>query len=102
MAASSLIRRHILTLPEGGTFTTRDVLCFGTRAAVDQALSRMVKARKIRRLARGVFAKDPSYSEEYSLFEIAKLKAQAFGRKITQHPWTIASELGMAQAVYND
>ncbi|MFC0804465.1 DUF6088 family protein [Ensifer sp. P24N7] len=39
----------------GGVFTPSDFLDLAERAAVDQALSRMVKAGKLRRLARGLY-----------------------------------------------
>ena len=39
----------------GGVFTSRDFLDVGGRAAVDQALSRLVKNGKLRRLARGLY-----------------------------------------------
>jgi hypothetical protein len=95
MSAVSFIRRFIHSLPEGETFTTRDCLGYGHRSAVDHALSRLVKQRWIRRLARGVFARDPDYQNTYSDFEIAKLKGEAFGHQITQHPCTTAQELGL-------
>ena len=43
------------TVGRGGVFTPSDFLNIGTRAAVDQALSRLVKAGKLRRLARGLY-----------------------------------------------
>ena len=39
----------------GGVFTPTDFLDVAARAAVDQALSRMAKAGKLRRLARGLY-----------------------------------------------
>jgi hypothetical protein len=95
MSAISFIRRFIYRLPEGETFTTRDCLAFGFRSAVDRALSRLVKKGTIRRLARGIFARDPDCRRNFSDFEIAKLKAEAFGRKIVKHPFTVAIELGI-------
>jgi hypothetical protein len=95
MSAVSLIRKLVYSLPEGGTFTTRDCLAFGFRSAVDRALSRLVKNGTIRRLARGIFARDALRRMQYTDFEIATLKAQAFGRKLTKHASTIASELGL-------
>ena len=93
MSAMTFISRFVFRLPEGETFTTRDCLNFGLRSAVDRALSRLVKNGIIRRLARGVFAYDPDGLRNYSDFEIAKLKAEAFGRKIAKHPAAIAQEL---------
>jgi hypothetical protein len=39
----------------GGVFTPRDFLDLAARAAVDQALSRLAKGGKLRRLARGLY-----------------------------------------------
>jgi hypothetical protein len=39
----------------GGVFTPRDFLDLAARAAVDQALSRLAKTGKLRRLARGLY-----------------------------------------------
>jgi Family of unknown function (DUF6088) len=83
------IRRYIHFLKEGEIFTTRDVLQFGMRAAVDKALSRLVLAERIRRLARGVFVKDSTYCKTFSDLEIATAKAQAFGRKILEAPMPV-------------
>ena len=95
MSATSFIRRMIYSMAEGGTFTTRDCLNYGGRAAVDQALSRAVKGGLIRRLARGVFAKDPDGRIEFKPIEIATLKAKSFGHAISRHGSTIAAELGL-------
>jgi hypothetical protein len=96
MSAVNFIRRFVFCLPEGEAFTTRDCVAFGLRSAVDRALSRLVKSGIIRRLARGVFARDPDGLRHYSDFEIARLKAEAFGRKIAKHPSMIAKELGIS------
>jgi hypothetical protein len=53
----SSIRQHIDTIPSGEVFTSREFSGMGTRAAIDQALSRLVKAGHIDRVARGVFVK---------------------------------------------
>jgi len=95
MSAISFIRRFIFKMPEGEVFTTRDCLGFGFRSAVDRALSRLVRSGTIRRLARGVFARDPDGLRHYSDYQIAKTKAEAFGRKMAKHPLAIASELGI-------
>jgi hypothetical protein len=86
MWTSSFIRRHIFSLPEGTVFTTRDFLTYGRRGAVDLALYRLVKSGLIRRLARGVFVRDPFEKMKFSHFEIAKVKAESFGRRITIDP----------------
>jgi hypothetical protein len=47
--------RRVRATGRGGVFTPSDFLDVATRAAVDQALSRLVKNGKLRRLARGLY-----------------------------------------------
>ncbi len=54
---AELIRRRIEGMPSGEPFTPTVFLECGTRASVDQTLSRLVKAGVIERVARGVFAR---------------------------------------------
>lgn len=58
MAATSVsdrIMRRARGAGRGGVFTPTDFLDVAARAAVDQALSRLVKSGKLRRLARGLY-----------------------------------------------
>lgn len=43
-------------LPEGGVLAPKNFVHLGSRAAVDQALSRLAKAGKLVRVARGTYA----------------------------------------------
>lgn len=52
---SETIRYRIASFAPGEVFTSRDFLGLGTRAAIDQALARLVKAGQIDRVARGIF-----------------------------------------------
>lgn len=54
---AALIRRRIEETPTGEPFTPRALLECGTRASVDQTLSRLVKAGSIVRVTRGVFVR---------------------------------------------
>ncbi len=90
---TSLIRRHIFGLPLGQIFTSRELLSYGRRPAVDQAIARLVRSNVIVRLARGVFVRDGSPTP--SAFEIARAKAEAFGKKLAAHGQTLAFELGL-------
>lgn len=54
---AELIRQRILAMPAGQPFTPKALLACGTRASVDQTLSRLVKAGVIERLARGVLVR---------------------------------------------
>ena len=53
---SALIRQRLATLRPGEVFTSKDFLDIGSRAAIDQTLSRLVRAGVIDRAARGIFA----------------------------------------------
>lgn len=91
----TFIRRHIFRLTKGSLFVTRDFLSYGSRAAVDQSLSRLVKQGIIRRLARGVFARDDHPIPTPSALEIATIKAAAFGKQILTHGLDAAAALGL-------
>jgi hypothetical protein len=54
---SELIRQRISEIPVGEPFTPAQMLVCGTRAAVDQTLSRLVKEEIIKRVARGIFVR---------------------------------------------
>jgi hypothetical protein len=55
--AAELIRQRIEGMPVGEPFTPTAFLECGTRASVDQTLSRLVKAGTIERVTRGVFVR---------------------------------------------
>jgi hypothetical protein len=104
MSTTSFIRRLINKLEPGAMLTTRDCLNFGRRAAVDQALYRLVKTGVLKRLTYGLFLK--LEVEEYvsradsiipPLIEIVKAKAKAFHRKIFVHGEHAQDHLGPPQ-----
>ena len=49
------ILSHAQSLPEGGVVSPKEFLHLGSRAAVDQALSRLTKEGKLLRVARGTY-----------------------------------------------
>lgn len=53
------LAQHILSkaslLPEGGVFSPKEFLHLGSREAVDQTFSRLVKERKLLRVGRGLY-----------------------------------------------
>lgn len=53
---SQAIKAYAEALPEGATLSAKELLHFGERAAVDQALSRLVKRGALMRIRRGLFA----------------------------------------------
>jgi hypothetical protein len=56
MSAFQVIRQAITGQPQGAVFSSADFLSAGTRAAVDQALFRLMKGGTIVRVARGLYA----------------------------------------------
>lgn len=52
---SAKIQRRLKSKPDEWVFSAKDFLDVGTRAAVDQSLSRLAKAGVIRRVARGLY-----------------------------------------------
>ena len=93
----TLIRRFVALLPQGKLFTTREVLAFGSRSAVDTALFRLVNALVIRRLARGVFIRNDFPARRPAAAEVARVKAESFGRRIVTHGQEAAWRLGLAR-----
>src|SRR4051812_16035551 len=51
------ILSHAKTLPEGALISAKEVLHFGSRAAIDQALKRLEARNELMRLGRGVYAR---------------------------------------------
>ena len=98
MFTAAMIRKHIFNLPQGVIFSTRELLIYGTRAAVDQTLYRLVNVGKIIRLARGLFIRFFHGMTLPSLTEIAKHKAKAFGRQIICHGRDAAKALGLVNS----
>lgn len=60
MKTAEQIRQHIEKVPPGEPFTPVSLLAFGSRAAVDQTLSRLVGAGFLTRVTRGVFVRAKS------------------------------------------
>lgn len=85
MNTRALINRFLLHWPSTEIFTTRMLLRFGTRAAIDNATYIMVKSGIIRRLVGGVFVL-AECKKTFSNLEVATVKAHSFGRKIIPHP----------------
>lgn len=94
MYVIEMIREHINRLPIEVLFTTRDLLNYGPRPAIDNAIYSLVRNGEIVRIARGVFASSKRKTE-VSTFEIATVKAKSFGRTIVSHARDIAWQLGL-------
>ncbi len=97
---TEFISRHINQLAPTEIFTTREVLMYGSRSAVDSTLGRMVASGHIHRLARGVFVKDLSGNP--TLSQIVQAKLKGFGGKIAIHAMTILSSFHLASGDFEN
>jgi hypothetical protein len=72
-------------LKPGEIFTTRDLLSYGRRSAVDKTLVLMVQSGYLTRLAFGVFVVTHTSKAFYTVAEIVERKALAFGKVLYIH-----------------
>ena len=93
----AFILNHIARLPRNTIFTTREVLRYGTRNAVDQAMFQLVRDKLVLRLARGVFVRVRGMTKTFSVKEIAEAKAKAFGKSIFMHGADAARRIGLTK-----
>jgi uncharacterized protein DUF6088 len=75
------ILRRVRTRGRGSVFTPADFLDLGSRAAVDQALSRLTKNDLLRRLIRGLYDYPKIHSELGPLAPAPDAVAKAFARE---------------------
>jgi Family of unknown function (DUF6088) len=99
MPTAKAIRTQIENMPRGEPFTSTQFAGVGRRAAVDQALSRMVKHGEIARLARGVFVR-PKRSKYVGLVtpepaKVAQAIASAHGETMQVQGAEAARLLGL-------
>lgn len=93
---------HAQSLPEGGVVSPKEFLHLGSRAAVDQALSRLAKQGKLLRVGRGAyvtpisgrFGTRPPAPEKV----VEALAAQS-GEVLVPHGAAAANALGLTQQV---
>ncbi len=100
---AELIRQRIQATPIGKPFTPTAFLEAGTRASVDQTLSRLVKAGSIERVARGVFVR-PEVSRFVGKvmpepLKVAETVARTSGAVVQIHGAEAAHRLGLSTQV---
>jgi hypothetical protein len=83
MRTSEVIRQAIAEQPHGGVFSSADFLSAGTRAAVDQALCRLMKTGAIVRVARGLYA---AAGEHVDAQTVASALAHKTGERVGLAP----------------
>lgn len=88
------IREHLATIEDGEFFCTRDMLQYGSRSAVDNALSRMNANHEITRACYGLYLKGDCRNKMPSINEIVRAKAEAFHREIVRVSRAMAEALG--------
>jgi hypothetical protein len=90
MHTSELIRQAIADRPQGAVFSSADFLSAGTRAAVDQALFRLMKAGTIVRVARGLYA---AAGEQVDAQTVASALAHKTGERVGIAPAEAPSDV---------
>lgn len=100
---AEMIRQHIERMPVGEPFAPAAFLECGTRASIDQSLSRLVKAGVIERVTRGVYVRP-----EVSRFagkvmpeplKVAEIVAKAAGAVVQVHGAEAARRLELTTQV---
>ncbi len=95
MSCHRNIVAFINRLPADCWFATRQVLEFGTREAVDQALYRLVKCGFLTRIAWGVFTLRIDPQKAFEPLAVAAFKANVFKKTVVAHGQDIAQKLGL-------
>lgn len=96
------ILRQAQSLPEGGVLSPKEFLHLGSRSAVDQAFSRLAKAGKLLRVARGTYAAPVSSrfgSRAPAPEKIVQSLAEQSGEIVVPHGASAANALGLTQQV---
>ncbi|MBI4454585.1 MAG: type IV toxin-antitoxin system AbiEi family antitoxin domain-containing protein [Acidobacteria bacterium] len=103
MIIISDMTEHILKRPKGELFTAREFLGLGTRAAVDQALSRLAKSGLIVRVTRGVYMRPKESPYVGTImpepFKIAEAVVKASGATVQINGAGAALRLGLTTQV---
>ncbi len=93
---------HAQSLPEGGVLSPKEFLHLGSRVAVDKAFSRLSKAGKLMRVARGTYVAPVSSrfgSRAPAPEKVVKAMAEQSGETIAPHGASAANALGLTQQV---
>lgn len=96
------ILSHAESLPEGGLVSPKEFLHLGSRAAVDQAFSRLTKEGKLLRVGRGIYV-TPVSSRFGTRAPAPEKVVQSFavqrGELVAPHGANAANALGLTQQV---
>ena len=93
---------HARSLPEGGVISPKEFLQMGSRVAIDQALSRLVKAGKLLRVARGMYVTPVTGrfgTRAPKPLAVVNALAAHNGEVVVAHGASAANALGLTQQV---
>jgi hypothetical protein len=93
---------HAQSLPEGGVVSPKEFLHVGSRAAVDQALSRLTKEGKLLRVVRGTYVLPVSSrfgTRAPAPEKVVESLAARSGETVAPHGAAAANALGLTQQV---
>ena len=93
---------HAATLPEGGTLTARALLHLGSRAAVDQVLSRLTRRGELLRVERGVYVlpvKSSFGTRAPQASRVVRHWASERGEIVASHGAAAANAMGLTTQV---
>lgn len=94
------ILRHAQALPEGGVLSPKEFLHLGSRYAVDQAMSRLVKAGKLLRVARGIYTvpvESRFGARPPAPWKLVETLAKQRGEIVAPHGASAANVLGLTE-----
>lgn len=93
---------HAQSLPEGGVLSPKEFLYLGSRAAIDQALSRLTKEGELLRAGRGTYVTPVSSrfgTRAPAPEKVVESLAAQSGEMVAPHGATAANALGLTQQV---
>ena len=99
---AELIMTHARALPEGEPLFAKQLLGLGTRAAIDQALSRLARSGALLRVGRGIYVRPVESRFGTRPPETEKLVeaiAEARGETVASHGAAAANALGLTTQV---
>lgn len=99
---ANTILEHAEGLPEGTPICAKELLHLGSRAAVDQALSRLVKRGQMMRVGRGLYVRpvESRFGKRApSASRVVENIAQITGEAIAPHGAAAANKLGLTTQV---
>ncbi|MGF1592912.1 MAG: DUF6088 family protein [Kiloniellaceae bacterium] len=102
MAVNEKILGYARALPEGMVVTAKELLQFGSRAAVDQALARLCRSGALIRVARGIYVAPVESrfgARPPSPHAVARSLARVFGEPVEPHGAAAANRLGLTSQV---